>query len=95
MFVVILTVRTLVGLVWMLHCVLCLVHSNINIFCNFIRYEFLYFYIFRISIQSTTVRHILVHFAEFFLPEDEMILKSRKLGANKILSSKVFNKKKI
>ena len=93
MFEVILPVRTLVGLIWMLHCVLCLVHSNINIFCNFIRYEFLYFYIFRISIESTTVRHILVHFAEFFLPEDEMILTSRKLGANKILSSEVFNKK--
>ena len=28
-----------------------------------------------------------------FLPEDEMILTSRKLGANKILSSEVFNKK--
>ena len=34
------------------------------------------------------------HFAEFFLPEDEMILTSRKLGANKILSSEVFNKNK-
>ena len=34
-----------------------------------------------------------MHFAEFFLPEDEMILTSRKLGANKILSSEVFNKK--
>ena len=30
---------------------------------------------------------------EFFLPEDEMILTSRKLGANKILSSEVINKK--
>ena len=34
-----------------------------------------------------------MHFAECFLPEDEMILTSRKLGANKILSSEVFNKK--
>ena len=33
--------------------------------------------------------------AEFFLPEDEMILTSRKLGANKILSSELFIKKKI
>ena len=32
MFVVILPVRAPVGLVWMLHCVLCLVLSNINIF---------------------------------------------------------------
>ena len=41
MFVVILSVRALVGLVWVLHYVLCLDNSNINIFCNFIRYEFL------------------------------------------------------
>ena len=34
-----------------------------------------------------------MHLAEFFLPEDEMILTSRKLGANKILSSEVFIKK--
>ena len=46
MFVVILPVRAPVGLVWMLHCVLCLVHSNIYFvilldmnFCIFIFFE--------------------------------------------------------
>ena len=35
-----------------------------------------------------------MHFAEFFLPEDEMILTSRKLGANKYYPQKCLIKKK-
>ena len=36
----------------------------------------------------------LVHFTEFFFLEDKMILTYRKLVANKILSSEVFDNKK-
>ena len=78
MFVVIPPERALVGLVWVLHYILSLVHSNINIFCNFIRYDFLNFsnyYVFHGSVtlffanNSLTQCWITMKFLHnFFLP---------------------------